>query len=178
MTKNTGAMIAAQDARFRHLPWKPDSSLSDFAADLRAPTPSAAAELLAPDAEGHALDWIAQTTHAQQAQVLRQSMQRCDRAFLRLQVLRPQAQLTALAQRAQQLQLRLQSAIARQLEVRAATLRHANAVLRAQHPQQRIDYLRERLWKIMRIRKQKSVKQTCFPWIILLIFFASYKRIN
>jgi len=137
-----------------------DFSLSDFAADLRAPTPSAAAELLAPDAAALAtrLTGLHRQLHAQQAQVLRQSMQRCDRAFLRLQALRPQAQLTALAQRAQQLQLRLQSAIARQLEVRAATLRHANAVLRAQHPQQRIDYLRERLLQLQH-RPQALIAQ-------------------
>lgn len=35
------------------------------------------------------------------------------------------------------------------------------------------------IWKIMRIRKQKSVKQTCFPWIILLIFcFVQKNQLN
>ena len=35
------------------------------------------------------------------------------------------------------------------------------------------------IWKIMRIRKQKSVKQTCFPWIILLIFcFIQKNQLN
>ncbi len=32
------------------------------------------------------------------------------------------------------------------------------------------------IWKIMRIRKQKSVKQTCFPWIILLNFLLHTKE--
>ena len=133
-----------------------DFSLSDFAADLRAPTPSAAAELLVPDAAALTtrLAALHRQLHAQQAHMLRQSMQRCDRAFLRLQALRPQAQLAALSQRAQQLHLRLQSAMSRQLEVRGATLRHANAVLKAQHPQQRIHYLRQRL---MQLRQRPQV---------------------
>ena len=124
-----------------------DFSLSDFAADLRAPTPSAAAELLVPDAA--TLSTRLQQLHRQlqntQANGMRQRMQRVDRAFLRLQALRPQARLEALAQRAHQSRGRLEQAMQRRLERERATLRHADAILRATHPQRRLQLLRERL---------------------------------
>ncbi|RZA18550.1 MAG: exodeoxyribonuclease VII large subunit [Lysobacteraceae bacterium] len=124
-----------------------DFSLSDFAADLRAPTPSAAAELLVPDAAtlGLRLDGLHRQLLGLHANALRQRMQRADRAFLRLQALRPQARLQALAQRAQQVRLRLVNAVQRRIERERASLRHADAVLRAMHPQRRIARLRERL---------------------------------
>ncbi len=124
-----------------------DFSLSDFAADLRAPTPSAAAELLAPDAAtlSMRLGGMHRQVLALHANAMRQHMQRADRAFLRLQALRPQARLDALAQRARQAQARLANAIQRRLERERASLRHADAVLRASHPRRRIERLRERL---------------------------------
>src|SRR4249919_2657771 len=72
-----------------------DFSLADFAADLRAPTPSAAAELLVPDqAELLArLDTLHARLHNLEAQRLRAAMQRADRAVLRLNALRPRARL-------------------------------------------------------------------------------------
>ena len=124
-----------------------DVSLSDFAADLRAPTPSAAAELLAPDAAtlSARLDGLHRQLLGLHANALRQRMQRADRAFLRLQALRPQARLEALSQRAAQASARLAVAMQRRLERERAALRHADAVLRAAHPRRRIERLRERL---------------------------------
>ncbi|MBP3985645.1 exodeoxyribonuclease VII large subunit [Pseudoxanthomonas helianthi] len=127
-----------------------DFSLADFAADLRAPTPSAAAELLVPDRR----DLLARLQNLQrrlsmlQAHRLRNAMQRVDRASLRLQALRPQARLQALCQRQQQAQRRLQAAWREQLERRHARLRHAAAVLRATQPQRRLAVLRERLFAL------------------------------
>ena len=124
-----------------------DVSLSDFAADLRAPTPSAAAELLVPDAAALAarLDGLHRQLLGLHGNTMRQRAQRADRAFLRLQALRPQARLAALAQRAQQVHVRLQNAMQRRLERERAQLRHADAVLRAMHPRRRVQRLRERL---------------------------------
>ncbi|MGV8923185.1 MAG: exodeoxyribonuclease VII large subunit [Thermomonas sp.] len=124
-----------------------DFSLSDFAADLRAPTPSAAAELLVPDraALSARLDALHRRLSNLQQHALRERSQRADRAFLRLQALRPQARLSALAQRAQQAHARLSNAMQRRLERDRAALRHADSVFRASHPNRRIQRLRERL---------------------------------
>ena len=124
-----------------------DFSLSDFAADLRAPTPSAAAELLVPERTAliARLDALQRRLANLQQHALRERSQRADRAFLRLQALRPQARLAALAQRAQQAHVRLVNAMQRRLERNRASMRHADSVLRASHPQRRIDRLRERL---------------------------------
>jgi exodeoxyribonuclease VII large subunit len=124
-----------------------DFSLVEFAADLRAPTPSAAAELLAPDR-----DELARRVAALQARLqrqslqrLRQAMQRADRAALRLNAQRPQTRLDALRRRQQEALRRLLLACRQRLAGEQARLRHAGAVLRATHPQRRIERLRERL---------------------------------
>src|SRR5690606_21103213 len=101
-----------------------DFSLSDFAADLRAPTPSAAAELLVPHAEdlSRRLRGLEQRMRSVQRQRLRQAMQRADRASLRLQALRPRARLELLGRRQTDAVRRLRNAIQRRLEQRQARL--------------------------------------------------------
>jgi exodeoxyribonuclease VII large subunit len=124
-----------------------DFSLADFAADLRAPTPSAAAELLVPHGDDllrrlRALDARLRNL---QSQRLRQAMQRADRAALHLHALRPQARLQMLRQRQQEALRCLVLASRRQLEHRHARLRHADAVLRTMQPRRRLARLHERL---------------------------------
>ena len=137
-----------------------DFSLSDFAADLRAPTPSAAAELLVPDAAtlSARLDGLHRQLLGLHTNALRQRMQRADRAFLRLQALRPQARLQALTQRARQAQARLANAMQRRLERERAALRHADAILRASHPRRRLQQARARL-DALRDRPQALLAQ-------------------
>ncbi|KRA73085.1 exodeoxyribonuclease [Lysobacter sp. Root667] len=124
-----------------------DFSLADFAADVRAPTPSVAAELIVPDREEllRRLRQLDARLRSQQLQRLRQAMQRADRAALRLNALRPQARLDALRRRQAEALRRLSAAWQRRLERERARLRHTDAVLRATHPQRRLAALRERL---------------------------------
>ncbi|MCR6661990.1 MAG: exodeoxyribonuclease VII large subunit [Luteimonas sp.] len=124
-----------------------DFSLSDFVADLRAPTPSAAAELLVPDRSDLSLrlEGLQRRLSALQANRLRQAAQRADRASLRLHSMRPQARLAAHAQRRDEALRRLQAAWRLRLQRHASTLRHADAVLNAMRPQRRLQLLRERL---------------------------------
>ena len=124
-----------------------DFSLADFAADLRAPTPSVAAELLVParDDIERRLRALDGRMRQLQAQHLRQWMQRADRAALRLNAVRPQARLELLCRRQAEGLRRLAAAWQKRLERERARVRHADAVLRAAHPQRRIARLRERL---------------------------------
>ena len=143
----TRAIVASAVPVISAVGHETDFSLADFAADLRAPTPSAAAELLAPSQDDllrrlRALDARVRNLQRQQ---LRAAMQRADRAALRLQALRPQARLQLLQRRQEDGLRRLAAAWQRRLAADRARLRHADAVLRAAHPQRRLSRLRERL---------------------------------
>ena len=124
-----------------------DFTLADFAADLRAPTPSVAAELIVPNAVDlstrvRGLHQRMQTLHLHR---LRTAMQRADRASLRLNAQRPQARLDALRLRQREAARRLAAAWRTRDERLRARLRHADAVLRATQPRRRLSLLRERL---------------------------------
>ncbi|GAA4868730.1 exodeoxyribonuclease VII large subunit [Luteimonas vadosa] len=138
-----------------------DFCLAEFAADLRAPTPSAAAELLVPQrvdllARLRAMNQRLTDLHQNR---LRNSMQRSDRAGLRLQALRPQARLQAARLRHQEAHRRLGAAWRVLAGIRAAPLRHADAVLRAMHPQRRLSVLRERIVALSQRPQAAVVRQ-------------------
>ena len=135
-----------------------DFSLADFAADLRAPTPSVAAELIVPNSH----DLLAQLQGWQRrlqglhGNRLRQLAQRADRAALHLHALRPQARLALLRRREQEAKRRLEAALRGQIERRLARLRHADAVLRAMQPGRRLAQLRQRI-AALALRPQSAI---------------------
>ena len=123
-----------------------DFSLADFAADLRAPTPSAAAELLAPD-RSDLLIQIAQLRRRLDAALARQHTalaQRSDQAWLRLQALRPQLRLERGQHRLALLQARLDGALLGGLNLRLQKLRRCAQGLERQHPRERLAAQRHR----------------------------------
>ncbi|MCI2262992.1 exodeoxyribonuclease VII large subunit [Xanthomonas indica] len=138
-----------------------DVTLADFAADLRAPTPSVAAELLVPDQRDLGARLRAQ--HAAllrwQQHRLRQAQQRVDRALLRLQAQSPQARLHLLQRRQHDIGRRLATVWRQQQERRHAQLRHAAAVLRASQPQRRLAMLRVRLLALGRRPQAAMARQ-------------------
>ncbi|MCS4233711.1 exodeoxyribonuclease VII large subunit [Stenotrophomonas rhizophila] len=144
------AIAASQTPVVSAVGHETDFSLADFAADLRAPTPSVAAELLVPDKRD--LQLHVRRLAARMVQLQRhglgQAMQRADRALLRLNAQGPQARLQLLQRRQQDLARRLASVWRQQQERRQAQLRHAAVVLRNGHPQRRLDALRERLQRL------------------------------
>ncbi len=129
-----------------------DITISDFVADLRAPTPSAAAEQLSPDRDEwlYALQRIGTRLQRSLRQQLRQQKQRVDWLHKRLRD--PAQSLQQKAQRLDELELRLLAAqrnLARHLKSRLtngeARLQHHNPMVRLQQHHQRQQQLSRRL---------------------------------
>ena len=129
-----------------------DVSLADFAADLRAPTPSAAAELVVPDRTELAdrLRRDRQRFDALLARGLAARAQRLDQALLKLQALRPQLRLERGRHRLDALRYRLGQAWRSPAAGRSERLARLLRRLDQAHPRRRLDAHRHRLGLIER----------------------------
>lgn len=124
-----------------------DFTITDFVADLRAATPSAAAELLVPDGADleRRLDHLRQRMATLMARRLQAAAQRADHWQARLNAQRPQARLARDAQRLEALRRRLHMSIGQANALRRARLERLQARLAARHPRLRLDPSRARL---------------------------------
>lgn len=127
-----------------------DTSLAEFAAALRAPTPSAAAELLVPDRSALA-DGLANLGHRQAAALTRRlawASQGLDRCALKLHASSPRRRLDIAAQRLQDLLRRRDAALRGFVERNRARLAGGTARLRMLHPARRLPDTAERLQRL------------------------------
>ena len=124
-----------------------DFSIAEFAGDLRAATPSAAAELLVPDISSvrHHLSQLQQRLVTLQHRRLQTLQQRSDHLAQRLRQQRPQARLARDGERLAHLQQRMISALHARQQRLVHRLDRLHAHLAAQHPRQRFNTLRQRL---------------------------------
>ncbi|WP_083687292.1 exodeoxyribonuclease VII large subunit [Aeromonas sp. RU39B] len=118
-----------------------DVTISDFVADLRAPTPSAAAELVAPDQGALRQRWQAlerqlKRALSQQARTARHQLSLLEQRLLNCD---PKRQLERQSQRLDELALRLQRKMERILRDDERRLQVLNDRLQRQAPGQRLE---------------------------------------
>lgn len=127
-----------------------DVTISDFVADLRAPTPSAAAELLSPDGEE-----LAATFKGYQGLLedsLKRRIQNYHSTLLHLQkrLRHPGEHLRQQSQHLDHLEMRLQASISASLNQAQRRMERLNSRLEHQHPQARINDLKRHCEQLLK----------------------------
>jgi exodeoxyribonuclease VII large subunit len=137
-----------------------DFTIADFVADLRAPTPSAAAEAVSPD--GAAWQARLERLELHMRQRIRTHLERNGKTWSaldkRLQQLHPNRRLQTQGQRLDELDIRLRRALQRQLSHSKAHLLTQSAKLARHHPAPRLQLLALRHGHVQR-RLAASVRQ-------------------
>lgn len=124
-----------------------DFSLADFAADIRAPTPSAAAELLVPDKLdlNSRIELLRNRMAIAQRRLQQNWQQRADQNYLRLRLHDPQTRMAQARERLLQARQHLAKNFQLLAQTKLARLRIALARLERQHPQNKLQQHRLRL---------------------------------
>ncbi len=138
-----------------------DFTIADFVADLRAPTPSAAAELIT-EAQHNIEERVSSQIHRLDRAVRFQLLQARQR-LTRVPVSRAEARLSTLlhrsAQRLDDLAFRLEAALTAQLRQRQSDVARLTAVVLHHNPRQGLAYARVRL-QDLRSRLDRSLERT------------------
>lgn len=157
------AIAACQTPIISAIGHETDVSISDFVADVRAPTPSAAAELLAPDRSE-----LLQQLHITERRLGVRINEALARKRIQLQHLRqrlrhPRERLQQHTQRLDDLSLRLQRAMQASLQQRQQGFSYAQTRLNIKHPaealatqQQHLSNLQQRLLRATELHLKQT----------------------
>jgi exodeoxyribonuclease VII large subunit len=122
-----------------------DFTIADFVADLRAPTPSAAAELLVPDADDWLDKFIGFEVLLEEAMLRRLQQWQKHLHNLRQRLRHPRERLEQQSQRLDNLELRLKNHVKHLLSDFKNRIRQLEIRQQAHHPQVRLQQLKERV---------------------------------